>query len=220
MAADRCAQCGNSIPSWAGSCPICSRIEQDRRRYGGRGRLRRTRGPSPHRSGMARSRALRRDKRESFVSSQELGTTASGAEQKQASLGYRSRLKGFNRLLKDVYGERIWLGHVLTKHGIAPEQVARWREDVAWLLRFTGRLGQILLAHLVEAVPGHDPHILNHWYGLSTPQARSAEAIALKLGITPSAVNDAHRACLRYLRGKAGRMALEKAVIIAAIENN
>jgi hypothetical protein len=227
MTTKRCEKCGNLIPTWAhGVCPRCVLIEQDEKRYGQRSRPRYGRRPrplrakSPYQSRIEPIRPSRSKKIKPTALSQKWETSPSKAPLKQASLGLRLRLEGFNRLLKDVYGKKVWLGHLLLKQGISQEQVELWREDGVWLLGFLKRLEQKLLADLTKAGPGQDPRVLSRWYGLSSPKARSVKAIAFELGITPFEVNTAHKTLLRYLCGKAGRMALEKAVVMATRENN
>jgi len=199
----RCGKCGNPIPSWAhGVCQRCVMIVRDEERYGKR-RRKRSQSPvgrPPHQP------------RVEFVK------PAQG-KLRQSSLGLRSRLEGFNRLLETVYGKKIRLGHLLVKQGIAQEQVRLWRGDKVWLLGFLERLERELLSDLAKAVPGQDTRVLSHWYGLSKPQARSVQAIAAELGITPLEVNTAHNTLLNYLRGRAGRMALEEVALVTAQEN-
>ncbi len=122
-------------------------------------------------------------------------------------------------MLEDVYGEKIWLGHLLVKQGITQEQVRLWRGDKVWLLGFLERLERKLLSDLTKAVPGQNARVLSYWYGLSTSQKRSVQVIAMELGITPLEVDTALNTLLNYLRGQAGRMALEESVLVAAQEN-
>lgn len=214
MTSNRCPHCGNLIPSWAhGICQICVRIDQERKRYGDRGRaLHRTRHPrrKPKKTG-TKSPKKRKTKR--VVSVGASARRPSRPLHKQQCL---VRLKGFNRLLKDVYGRRIWLSDLLIKNGVSREQIALWKEDIEWLLHFTSTLETLLLKHLSQAVPGKDPHILKYWYGLKTPRTHSAKSIASRLGTTTSNVRDGHSALLEYLRGDAGKLVLEKAVMVAS----
>lgn len=199
----RCGKCGNLIPSWAhGVCQRCAMVARDEERYGKRRRKR---------SQLPVSRPAPQPRVEL--------TKASERELKQSSSGWRLRLEGFNRLLEDVYGEKIWLGHLLVKQGITQEQVRLWRGDKVWLLGFLERLERKLLSDLTKAVPGQNARVLSYWYGLSTSQKRSVQAIATELGITPLEVDTALNTLLNYLRGQAGRMALEESVLVAARKN-
>jgi hypothetical protein len=108
------------------------------------------------------------------------------------------------------------LSRILRRQGIPLDQVAHWRQDGQWLVRFLRRLRLKLIMRLTEAVPGQDPFVLSLWYGLDGESLPTAEAIGVRLGMTAEQVRAVRRALLAYLRGENGRTALEKAILDAA----
>jgi hypothetical protein len=98
------------------------------------------------------------------------------------------------------------------------EQVARWREDDLWLVRFLKRLEGKLLLMLAGAVAMHDPRVLSRWYRLDGRGASTVVDIANELGMTQVEVQLAHDLMLRYLRRDEGRAALQEVVLLAAKE--
>ena len=203
MKTKRCGRCGNEIPGWSGGvCPVCDRVMPVEKRYwkGGRKRLRpRVRPASGEPTGQLSGRRVQRPKAKPAIAARRRRARVAKTLFRPRSQG-RRRLKGFNRLLQEVYGRPVRLSHLLTKQGVSRNQVAHWRQDGLWLLRFLKRLEGSLLTMLAEALPGHDPRVLTRWYGLDGRGTRPVRAIAAELESTTIETQFAHDLLLRYLR--------------------
>lgn len=225
MGQERCGSCGNTIPSWAnGVCYRCAQIEKESERYGQRLKTMWNSSSSKKESRYSplpkkKSSSSAPPKKDSRFSAPPKRTMDSQKRQRTWS-NLASRLEGFNGLLKDVYGRKVWLGELLERQGISPEQVRNWRQDLKWLFNFIIILEHHLMSNLAKSVPDQNPDVLSHWYGLNRTKAESVQAIAQQLGISGAKVIMAHEIFLKYLRKKDGRVMLEKVIIKAARESN
>ena len=222
MKTTRCSQCGNEIPAWSGGvCPVCERVSQGEKRFWKEGikrpRRSRQRPPSatgkPAHSAPAAHTRLPKAKSETAARRQKTSVRPLGRRTRG-----RRRLDGFNRFLRDVYGDPMHFNHLLTKQGISHDQVNRWRQDGIWLLRFLRRLKQELQKALAKVKPRHNPQVLTLWYGLDGKGARSLDTIADEMRMTTQKVLGTRQELLMYLWREDGQMALEEMILATAQE--
>lgn len=214
MDTERCSRCGNEIPDWAhGVCPVCVRIARDETRYGKHSRSKSHRS----RRSLEHVRSTDSAPTPSTVTLPKLPRpkVSLEASSNQASRELRRRWEGINDLLKDTYGAKMLISQVLVERGVPGRTVARWRKDNAWLARFLKRLQPELNEAWAGLLSEQDLVILRRWYGLGETRIRSLQAIADELGMTLAATEVRYRKVQRFLRGRTGRMTLERAIMAA-----
>ncbi len=209
-----CPHCGNVIPDWAnGVCYRCAMIEEEEKRFG-------PQGPHPGRDrespakGCANQLGMPRSEPEPRSTTRVARGRLNSTKPKIAHPGFRVRLEGFNALLEDVYGRPVRISHILLRRGASAEQVTLWRQDALWLITFLDKLEAHLAVLLEQGLPGYDARLLRDWYGFGRTMPIQA---ANTLRANPSACVDCRR-MLAFLRGPAGKAALEGAVVASARE--
>jgi hypothetical protein len=209
-----CPICGNEITDGQ-VCWVCARADREQRVHGGSSKvLKRTRA---RRRQIGQAGSSQNIPKLSRLPNMQLRVVGQGLKQVRPD-SWR-RLEGFNRLLKDVYGEDLRLSAILAREGVPQTQLNRWRRDEAWLCRFVERLEKRLSTKLTKIIPRVHAQLVSYWYGLGPDIALPPETIAFKFGVSPSEVRAAHTALIKYLQGRAGRGLIEQIIFISAVES-
>lgn len=183
-----CPQCGNVIQDWMhGKCYTCKRIEDEHSTVDGK---------------ILKPLPVTRYQ-ESF------DPTEDDWQDHGEAL-----LDGFNRLLKNIYGRKMRISTILTKHNFHKDQVARWRKDRVWIIRYLERLERNLLDFLRAEQPQSDARILSRMY----MDDWSIEQIAEMHQISPSEVKQTLTRLHMYLSCSKGRKALE-AIMLQTVDD-
>ena len=62
--------------------------------------------------------------------------------------GPRSRLSGYNRLLKAIYRQDTLFSTILSQHGSSAEEIERWQKNERWLSDFLSDLQRRLVENI------------------------------------------------------------------------
>ncbi|MDX9954576.1 MAG: hypothetical protein RBT75_10795 [Anaerolineae bacterium] len=125
-------------------------------------------------------------------------------------------LDGFNRLLTDIYGRKMRISTILTKHDFHKDQVARWRNNRVWIIRYLERLERNLLDFLRAEQPQCDARILSHMY----MDNWSIEQIAEMHQMSQNEVKQMLARLQMYLRCSKGRKDLEAIMVQSVYDVN
>lgn len=180
-----CPRCGNTIQDWAGGvCHVCARYENVYHK------------PLPK-------------KRYGYDPPD---TKPRPAPIPPLSQQCRPKLESFNDLLIEIYGQETHFSEILSRHGVEPAQLDRWRKDKAVVKQFLDLLEARLLKMLKEQFPHDDPaiwakHYIYNW---------SIQDLAKEFRVSTEHVRKCCLQMIGFLRSTHGISSLEEIICKAA----
>ena len=186
---DRCSQCGNVVPHWAGTCPVCSRMEESAKRY-------QSQSPTP---AWEKYLEPRNDPSEERQQSFDSSVKKQRRLPSSPSIGLKEQYEGINRLLCEMYGTPTRISAILRRNGVPEAEIQNLKGNMSRLTILLDKIEQSLFAQLRRTYPNLNTDVLRASFGLGTERCNTPSDVARKLGTTQRDVNHVLENYDRYL---------------------
>ena len=201
----RCTKCGNLIPTWTITCPVCANMAIAAKKFGSKKVKPIWQQQAPPVS--FRAPALP----PGFKAPQK----PQPIPKKVPSLGVKTQLSGINRLLTDIYKKPARFSSILQANGVTPAEIQQFMGSPAKIAKFL-TLFLTSMSQTLAQKHGHDAYqVLDTWYGFEHPKLKSPKAIAGHCGLTVAQVQKLRASSLTTLRGLAKNGWLKQQILSA-----
>ena len=222
----RCGTCGNLLPSWAHSCPVCQNMAKAAKKY-------HTSNPRPawQKYPAGQSRTASTDKktppneRHVEFSTKPMPRASSKKETKSksrvtspstATSELMTQFEALNRLLEDMYGEPKRVSGILREHRIRGNSIETWRSSERRMKLLFDSIEDMLYSMLTTAFPEFNAQILNKYYGLSMTRQSELGRLSSSFNLRREDVANVLESYVKFLRKRENQATFERGILAAA----